>query len=301
VVAAVVAPATLITAIAYYFGYRRERAFAGYFGIDPSTLGFTSSDYVLRSVDALFVPVTVVLLFVFGAVLLHTLAGDRLGRVDMTPIAVVVGLGALVVGIALLAGNPVAHEYGYLQALGPAVGVFLLVYALARRPSASRHAVSVAAFVGIAVILVSLFWATSEYADSRGRSEAKQLARDLTVNPSVTVFSKENLNINPLAPGGGVPQPVAHGGGCPKLTVAKARTGAFPFSYRGFTLLVRSDGKYFLTPTPVDPRFPSWDPENDAIFVIPDDDNIRVELTRGAGYAPNPVEQTAKGQLAFTC
>jgi hypothetical protein len=37
-VAAVVAPTTLITALAYYFGYRRERAFAGFFGIDVSAL-----------------------------------------------------------------------------------------------------------------------------------------------------------------------------------------------------------------------------------------------------------------------
>jgi hypothetical protein len=29
--------------------------------------------------------------------------------------------------------------------------------------------------------------ATSEYADSRGRSEAKRLARDILVDPSVTI------------------------------------------------------------------------------------------------------------------
>src|SRR5262249_35470783 len=131
-IAAVVAPATLITGLAYYFGYRREQAFAGYFGIDPNALGFSNSDYVLRSVDPLFVPVPVVLLVTFGALFLHAFAGDRLDRVDVTPIAAVVGVVALVVGIALLAGAPVAHDYGYLQALGPAVGVSLLVFALAR-------------------------------------------------------------------------------------------------------------------------------------------------------------------------
>ena len=57
-IAGIVAPATLLTALAYYFGWRRERAFAGYFGIDPSVLGFSTSDYILRSVDALFVPVS---------------------------------------------------------------------------------------------------------------------------------------------------------------------------------------------------------------------------------------------------
>ena len=32
----------------------------------------------------------------------------------------------------------------------------------------------------------------------------------------------------------------------------------------------------------------------------PGDNDVRIQLTRGADYAP-PVESTAKGQLAFTC
>jgi hypothetical protein len=302
-IAAVVAPVTLITALAYYFGYRREEAFAGYFGIDPSTLGFTTSDYVLRSVDALFVPVTVLLLVAFGAVFLHALVGhrlDRLDRVDVAPIAAVAGLCALVLGIALLAGEPLANGYGYLQALGPAVGVTLLLYALARSRSVSRDALGAAVFVGVAVIVVSLFWATSDYAFSRGRAEARQLAHDVAVDPSVTVFSKQNLDINPLGPGGGVPQPVKHGAGCAPLRVKTFRTGAYPFVYSGFTLLLLTGGNYFLTPTPVHPGTP-WDATNDAVFVIPDDGNIRVELTRGADYNRSSVGETAGKQLAFTC
>jgi hypothetical protein len=298
-VAAVVAPTTLITALAYYFGYRRERAFAGFFGIDVSALNFTTTDYVLRSVDALFVPAVVVLLVAFGAVFVHALAGDLPGGINPAPIAAVGGLCALVVGIALLAGEPLANSYGYLQALGPAAGVSGLLYALAHKRSVSRQALSAAVFVGVGVILVSLFWATSEYADSRGRSEAKRLARDILVNPSVTVFSKEPLNINPLGPGGGVQQPVQPGGGCAEIIVDKLHGGAYTRSYSGFTLLIRSGDKYFLTPTPID-KNTAWDPDNDSVFIIPDDGNVRIQLTRGADYAP-AVESTAKGQLAFTC
>jgi hypothetical protein len=301
-IVAVVAPVTLITALAYYFGYRRESAFAGYFGIDPSALGFTTNDYVLRSVDALFVPITVVLLLAFAALFVNALVGDRLGRVELVPVAAVVGLCALILGIALLAGKPFAHDYAYLQALGPAVGVSLLLYALARMPSVSRHALGAAVFVGIAVVLVSLFWATSDYADTRGRAEARRLARDITVLPSATIFSKEDLDIHPLAPGGGVPQPVEPGGGCQLLTVQKFHRGAYPFAYSGFTLLLRSGGNYFLTPTPVDPREPRWDPVNDAVFIIRDDSDIRVQLTRGADYVRRATE-TASGlpPIGFTC
>jgi hypothetical protein len=300
-IVAVVAPVTLITALAYYFGYRREEAFAGYFGIDPSTLGFTTNDYVLRSVDALFVPITVVLLVAFGAVFLHALAGDRFDRVDLVPVAVVLGLCALIVGIALLAGKPFARDYSYLQALGPAVGVSLLVYALVRSRSVNRHALGAAAFVGIAVVLVSLFWATSEYADTRGRVEAKRLGRDIAVDPSVTIFSKQNLDIDPNAPGGGVPQPAKRNNTCHPILLHKFRTGAYRFAYSGFTLLLQSGGNYFVTPTPVHPGTP-WVSWRDYVFVIPDDGTSRIELSRGADYVVNPGEQTASGRsLPFTC
>lgn len=298
-VAAVVTPTTLITALAYYFGYRRERAFAGFFGIDVSALNFTTTDYVLRSVDALFVPAVVVLLVAFGFFFLHALVGDLSGRFDLVPLAAVAGLCALILGIALLAGEPLVNNHGYLQALGPAAGVSLLLYALARKRSVSREALSAAVFVGIGVVLVSLFWATSEYADSRGRSEAKRLARDILVNPSVTIFSKESLNISPLAPGSGVQQPVQPGGGCAEIIVSKLHGGAYSRRYDGFTLLVRSGDKYFVTPTPTDKQT-AWDPVNDAVFIIPDDNDVRIQLTRGADYAP-AVESTAKGQLGFTC
>jgi hypothetical protein len=36
------------------------------------------------------------------------------------------------------------------------------------------------------------------------------------------------------------------------------------------------------------------------VFIIPDDNDVRIQLTRGADYAPS-VESTAKGQLAFAC
>jgi hypothetical protein len=298
-VAAVVTPTTLITALAYYFGYRRERAFAGFFGIDVSALNFTTTDYVLRSVDALFVPAVVVLLVAFGAFFLHALVGNLSSRVDLAPIAAVAGLCALILGIALLAGEPLANSYGYLQALGPAVGVSLLLYALSHMRSVSRDALSAAVFVGVGVILVSLFWATSEYADSRGRSEAKRLAHDILINPSVTIFSKESLNIDPLAQGGGVEAPGQAGGGCALITVTKLHGGEYTRRYDGFTLLIRSGDEYFLTPTPID-KNTAWNPQDDAIFIIPDDGSVRVQLERGVDYAP-PVESTAAPPPAFTC
>jgi hypothetical protein len=53
----VVAPTTLLTAVALYFGVKLTASRADYFGIDQSTLGFSTRDYLLRSTDAVFVPV----------------------------------------------------------------------------------------------------------------------------------------------------------------------------------------------------------------------------------------------------
>src|SRR5829696_4296771 len=47
----VVAPATLITALLIFFGWSRTTALFGWFGIDPTSLGFSSTDYLLTSQD----------------------------------------------------------------------------------------------------------------------------------------------------------------------------------------------------------------------------------------------------------
>src|ERR687891_1139456 len=60
VITTFVAPTTLVGALVFYFGWTRTRAWWLYFGIDPSVLGFSNQDYVLRSVNALFPALLVV-------------------------------------------------------------------------------------------------------------------------------------------------------------------------------------------------------------------------------------------------
>jgi len=71
----VVAPASLLTAILYYFGYTRERALFGYFGVDLESLRFSTTDYLVSSVGTIFVPIgTVLLCGVFALAGHHLLA-----------------------------------------------------------------------------------------------------------------------------------------------------------------------------------------------------------------------------------
>src|SRR2546423_8248003 len=220
-VGALVAPTTLVTGLAFYFGWRREQAFAGYFGVDPSTLGYSTSDYVLRSVDALFVPFVVVLLVLFGAVALRSVLAVHLARRELPPIVGLLGAGALVVGILLAAGHPVSSSYIYLQALGIGVGALLIADAFAHR-TASPGPVR---YVAVAIALISAFWATSEYADSRGFRQARRLAADLRANPQATIYSAQDLDI----------QWRRFVGGCTDLRVAKLRSGAYRYRYTGLT------------------------------------------------------------------
>jgi hypothetical protein len=288
-IGAVVAPTTVVAGLAFYFGWRREQAFAGYFGIDQSMLGFSTSDYVLRSVDALFVPFVVVLLVLFGAVTARALLAGHRYRRELTPIIALAGLGAFVVGILLAWGHPVSSGYVYLQALGIGIGALLVADALGHWPKARSNSLAAVRFVAVALALVSAFWATSEYADSRGLILARRLAADLTVNPVATIFSNRNLDINPNR----------YYRGCSDLVVSKLRGGAYSYRYSGLTLLLRSGGKYFLTPTPG--SYTPWRAEDDAVLIVPEDESMRVEFQRGSGYNRRPVEATAAGRLAFTC
>jgi hypothetical protein len=283
VVGGVVAPTTLVTVLAYYFGFRREESFARYFGIDPSLLALSTSDYVLRSVDALFVPVLVVLLVSLAAFALLALVA-RVRYVELGPLLFVAGAGAIAVGVALTTGHPFASGYIYLQALGLGVGALLVAGALASAPVAPRQlaAVRVAA---VALTLVSLFWSTSEFAAARGTQLARSLAADLAIQPTVTIHSKLDLNIPSLTTPGTC------------VTATHARSGSYPWSYDGFTLLAQNDGRLFLTPTP---SLGKWQPGTE-VLVLRDDGSFRIELHRGADYGTHVLDETARGRLAFAC
>ena len=66
--AKVVGPPSLVTALAFFFGWTFTNARFRYFGVDLSTLDLSTADYVLHSVTALFGPMVVLLLLVLLAV-----------------------------------------------------------------------------------------------------------------------------------------------------------------------------------------------------------------------------------------
>jgi hypothetical protein len=263
----------VVTALSFYFGWARLDAEASYFGLDPSVLGLSTQDYLLRSADVLFIPLGALLTAGLLAVVAHSLLRDRLRR---HPRAVRYVTGSMVaVGAALFAlgalaawrGLPFATPFLFPQ-LSPGLGMALLAYGVRLRGDVRgghrpRGRIRLSAAVGSSMVfmlvVLSLFWATAEYAGALGRGRAQDLAAHLLRQPGVIVYSREKLGID--APG-----------------VLEARIGdasaAYRYRYTGLRLLLRSGGNYYLVPA-------LWSPQNGVVIALQDRESSRIEFTRG--------------------
>lgn len=279
--ATVLGPATLVTALAFYFGWVSTNATFSYFGLDASVLGLTIQDIILSSTDALFLPVgTIAVVALVGlachAVLISWAGGPDPGRRWIRRISVVlaiVGAVTFLLGAwAVLEGLPFPTPFLFQQ-LSPGIGVAFMAYAVyIRRRSGTAGASGTTPSpevrrlwtAGLALVWViiglSVFWAVSEYAKALGRGRARQLELGLGREPSVVVYAGRNLHL--AGPG----------------VVTERLNGpdsAYRFLYSGLTFLVRSGGKYFLVPS-------TWSRDGGAVIALPDVDSIRVEfLTEG--------------------
>ncbi len=274
----VVAPTTLVTALAFYFGWVLTNSRASYFGIDASALGYSTQDYLLRSADALFVPLGSVFALALGGVWLHAFAIGRLGGSGARARLVIAARAAVGVGGVLFAlgafavFRPLSFSPHYLFAsASPGIGIAVLAYGLhlleraaaaqrgaARTPSAGPNVRATALTLVALLVVLSGFWTASRYADALGRGRAERLAATLQIRPQVTVFAPKRLA---LAAGGVVERRLAGG-------------GAYGYSYSGLRLLVRSGGKYFLLPD-------GWTRARGSAIVLADSPDYRFEF--GAG------------------
>ncbi|WP_344970224.1 hypothetical protein [Streptosporangium fragile] len=144
----IAAPATLLTALGFYFGWKRTQTYAVYFGIDNSMLGFSIQEYLLRSSTSVYTVVlglVLLCLLVLGAhrLILH---GQRLPRGRLAVRAATAALTAFaVLALLIWADAPLNRSAGRVPAIaqaGFAAGVALLGGAallLARRRIGGRR------------------------------------------------------------------------------------------------------------------------------------------------------------------
>jgi len=284
---------TLVTAVLFYFGWRRSDVQAGAMGIDVSLFGFSSQDYVLRSISSLYLPLLAVLGLALGWLWLHAwltelvrsdrlAAGDRRARLARWTGRTAVALAAVAAGCVLFAAvagiRPPLPVVGWLaHGLADAEWVVPLTLVLATaaaayvgwihrqlrptRPPAARplwQAVLPAALVA-GTLLLGGFWLLEEYASAVGRGYAQRLGATADRLPRTMVLSARPLGID--APG--VHEQRLGAPGTPEV---RYRT-------TGLRLLARSGGKVILV-------HDGWRAGSGTVIVLPDSDDLAWQFSR---------------------
>jgi hypothetical protein len=107
------------------------------------------------------------------------------------------------------------------------------------------------------LVVLSLFWAATDYARAYGRGRAVAYARDLAVRPGVVAYSAERLFLQ--------------GPGVREAALPAGQHASYRYS--GLRLLTETNGRLFLLPA-------GWTTTNGTAIVLAGD-KLRVEFTRG--------------------
>ncbi|MGW4487223.1 hypothetical protein ACWEOE_25675 [Amycolatopsis sp. NPDC004368] len=271
-VGSVVAPATLLTTLLFYFGYVSTRSQYEYFGLDVDLIGLATQDYVMRSPQPLLTPLLVLTLASVGALVLHAAVQRRIAAASDTTrirtavrVLTAIGLTVLGAGVVLLLLYGLVRGWAWYALVTPlliAVGGVLVVYGfhVLRRlepeapPTSAVRRVSLA--LVLVVVAVSLFWTTATVAQWSGRGLALAQARALDRLPTVIVDTKERLF--PRSPG------------LDETALPPAPGQTFHYRYRNLRLLVLGNDRMFLVPR-------TWSASNTTL-VVPLDGSVRVQF-----------------------
>jgi hypothetical protein len=271
--ATIIAPATVLSALLFYFGYVSARSEYEYFGVDVDTIGLGTQDYIMRSPQPLLVPLLVLALLGAGLLTLHSavrtriaaaLAGSGDGqRIRTAAYAVVAaGVAALCAGVLLLVGYAYLRDwppYNLVTPLVIGVGAALIGYPvrvlrLLRGTGPSSVPARARDVLMFVLVAASVFWMTATVAQWSGRGLAQYQARDLDGLPVVILDTKDSLVLH---------DPYV------EETVLPAG-GAFHYRYRHLRLLIQGHDRMFLVPD-------HWS-ASDTTLVVALDDSVRLRF-----------------------
>jgi hypothetical protein len=268
----IVAPTTAITALLFYFGWAHAYWFFHYLGVNSTVLGLSTADYLMRSLDGLFVPVlslaVVGLVALWASVLWRsrvrpgTSAQLHRAMVRAVPI---IGAALALYGLSRLFWEGRLNDALGIAPLSLAGGVLLLAWAVRNRRTETRarddggHPQWAALLEWAAVFLLvglCLFWAATDYSAAVGTSRARELIAELSTEPNVVLYSERSLSLD--APG-----------------VREIRCAdddaAYLYRYDGVKLIWQSDDQYVLLPT-------AWERSNGVAIVMPRQATLRLEF-----------------------
>ncbi len=268
----IVAPTTLVAGLLFFFGWGHAYWFFSYFGVDSASLDLSRSDYLMRSVDGLFVPVAG--LAILGlAVAWGRLLGERFLPPSVrhpgewaTRTAAVLGVLLVLNGISVFFVATIFNHGLALAPLSITIGIGILFYLLHRSGTVGPGWLAVMEWLAVFVLVgLSLFWAAFDYSAAVGRSRAAQFVDELPDSPETIVYSESRLNL--IAPGVNE----VRCAGDPQL--------AYAFRYDGLTLLWQTEDAIVLLPR-------SWTRPDGVTVVIPRDAGVRLEFRRGDAMTP---------------
>jgi hypothetical protein len=281
--ATILAPASVLGGLLFYFGYVSSRSQYEYFGVDVDTIGLNTRDYVMRSPQPLLVPLLVLTLLGAGLMVVHIAVRRRLtaavptraGALRHTARAVTIaGLVALATGVLLLFIHTATRAlvvYNLVTPLLFTLGAGLLAYASRMRsllgdkpgtvpettdgtgPPLQRRAATILIYV---VVAASVFWATATVAQWSGRGQAQNAARHLDRLPRIILDTKERLFLRDP--------------GVEETVLPSSQGQTFHYRYRRLRLLIVGHDRMFLVPE-------AWSASNSTL-VVPLDGSVRLQF-----------------------
>ena len=225
-----------VTAVLYYFGWVRTRFQARALGFDVSALNLTTTDYVLKSLNVLFLPMIVLLTAVLVLHQAHRrwvepAVARRSERAVRRAARLLSWAWAplVVVAVALLS-TPLN---GYAMPLTLTLAVLLAAYGriLHRAKTGDDPWPMTLRVIVVVLLALAVFWTTERVARTMGEAFGRDYADDPGQLPAVVVFSAKDLQLA----GNGVTR-----------TGAPDPQAAYQFRYSGLFLLERSGDRYFL-------------------------------------------------------
>jgi len=289
----IVAPATAISGLLFYFGYVSSRSQYEYFGLDVDTIGLTTQDFVMRSPQPLLVPLLVLSVLGAVAVLVHAVIRARLTSAFAEPApapaarartwtrrATAMGIFLLAAGFVLLFLYSLLSQWQPFNLVTPliiALGGSVAAYALSaarfvadlessapepatpKAPAAAGRSVWLRPAVSVFILLAvaaSIFWATATVAQWSGVGLAQDQARHLSELPSVILDTRERLYLT--SPG------------LNEVALPPSTGQTFHYRYRRLRLLIQGEDRMFLVPD-------QWSP-SDSTLLVRLDPSVRIQF-----------------------
>ena len=263
-------PATVVTALVFYFGWARAKAQAEWMGLHVNLFGYTTRDFALLSISALYLPLLLLVALAMLWVWLDRLLRRRIDRgaagrwATTLPRAALLGAGALIglMVVLLFAERVYSPLYApYLVTAGVLVAAWAVrirrCAAAVEGPRRPAEQQAVEATLLLVLVALLLFWGTSNFAEARGRGLAEDLEVNLPWLPRAQVYSQEPLGLD-----------------VPGVTTRELGTAGAPlYRYDGLRLLTVSGERYFFL-------HEGWSVEEGTVVVLPDDASLRVQYGR---------------------